>query len=37
MSLPRALLGGMLEEAAALVAYRDGSVELVNDMERYLR
>lgn len=37
MILPRPLIGGMLEEAAALVSYRDGSTAMVNGMERYRR
>jgi len=37
MALPPSLLEGALEDAAALVAYRDGTVRLVNGMERYLR
>ena len=37
MSVPLQLLAGILDEAAALVAYRDGTRELVNGMERYLR
>jgi thiamine biosynthesis lipoprotein len=37
MALPPSLLEGVLEDAAALVAYRDGTVMWVNGMERYLR
>ncbi|MBI5157807.1 MAG: FAD:protein FMN transferase [Acidimicrobiia bacterium] len=37
MALPPALLEGVLEDAAALVAYADGTVLWVNGMERYLR
>ncbi len=37
MATPLSLLGGMLEDAAALVKFRSGSVEMINGMERYLR
>lgn len=37
MALPPGLLEGVLEDAAALVAYADGTVKWVNGMERYLR
>jgi thiamine biosynthesis lipoprotein len=37
MSVPRALLNGMLEPAAALVSYADGSREMVNGIEQYLQ
>lgn len=37
MALPPSLLEGILEDAAALVAYGDGRVVPINGMERYLR